>query len=378
MRTTDREYGFDFFRFRGAIFGCFWLVVGAGWCGDMRAGDFSVALPEHHPYRILVQPKPTVGAEALIKLQGSREAKMLNASPVAAGLQLVAVAPGESVQAAIERCRQSGLVEFAEPDYVRHLTLTPNDPKYMDGTLWGLNNFGQAGGTPDADIDAPEAWDILTSASGVVVAVLDTGIRPTHEDLAANIWTNTALGGYGWNALAGTTAPADDEGHGSLVSGVLGAVGNNGKGVAGVGSRPEIGWYFGKKDPSAMKVIRYSDAFKMQVVREVEAGDHTAFGARRKYNIKGAATVTRWVRQLGSGKYGKIIRVERPEEINETARLRTQLRQAKEALADAYMELALEKAFLGVACEQLDQTVEGFKKKHGGTPRTKRSSSTRS
>jgi len=145
-----------------------------------------------------------------------------------------------------------------------------------------------------------------------------------------------------------------------------------------LGSRPEIGWYFGKKDPSAMKVIRYSDAFKMQVVREVEAGEHTAFGARRKYNIKGAATVTRWVRQLGSGKYGKIIRVERPEEINEGARLRTQLRQAKEALADAHMELALEKAFLGVACEQLDQTVEGFKKKHGGRPRTKRSSSTRS
>jgi len=85
----------------------------------------------------------------------------------------------------------------------------------------------------------------------------------------------------------------------------------------------------------------------------------------------------RWVRQFGSGKYGKVIRVERPDEINETARLRSQLRQAKEALADAHMELALEKAFLAVACEQMDQTVEGFKKKQAGGPRTKRSKPTR-
>jgi transposase-like protein len=98
---------------------------------------------------------------------------------------------------------------------------------------------------------------------------------------------------------------------------------------------------------------------------------------RRKYDIKGDGTVMRWVRQFGSGKYGKVIRVERPNEISETARLRTQLRQAKEALADAHMELALEKAYLEVACEQMDQTLEGFKKKHAGRPRTGRSKPTR-
>jgi len=126
-----------------------------------------------------------------------------------------------------------------------------------------------------------------------------------------------------------------------------------------------------------MKVIRYSHAFKMQAVREVESGQNCAWAVQRKYGMKGAATVMRWVRQFGSGKYGKVIRVERPDEINETARLRTQLRQAKEALADAHMELALEKAFLAVACEQIDQTVEGFKKKQGGGPRTRRSKPTR-
>ena len=110
----------------------------------------------------------------------------------------------------------------------------------------------------------------------------------------------------------------------------------------------------------------------MQLVREVETGHRCAYAVQRKYNIKGATTVMRWVRQFGSGKYGKVIRVEQPDE------LRSQLRQAKEALADAHMELALEKAFLAVACEQMDQTVEGFKKKQAGGPRTRRSKTTRS
>src|ERR1035437_260656 len=127
-----------------------------------------------------------------------------------------------------------------------------------------------------------------------------------------------------------------------------------------------------------MRVIRYSQAFKMQVVREVESGERCTFPVSRKYGVIGCGTVMRWVRQFGSGRYGKVIRVEKADEIAETIRLRTQLRQAKEALADAYMELALEKAFLVVACEQMDQTVEGFKKKHAGGPRTRRSKPTRS
>jgi len=122
-----------------------------------------------------------------------------------------------------------------------------------------------------------------------------------------------------------------------------------------------------------MNAIRYSQGFKMQLVREVEGGKSCAWAVQRKYNIKGADTVMRWVRQYGSGKYGKIIRVEKADEVNEAARLRSQLRQAKEALADAHMELALEKAFLAVACEQMGQTAEAFKKKHAGRRRTWRS-----
>src|SRR6266702_3670102 len=127
-----------------------------------------------------------------------------------------------------------------------------------------------------------------------------------------------------------------------------------------------------------MNAIRYSQSFKMQCVREVEAGKCCAAAVRRKYKIRGTGTVMRWVRQLGSGRYGKIIRVEKAHEVNETGQLRSELRRVKEALADTHMELALEQAFLTVTCEELDQNLEEFKKKHAGGRRNRRSKPTRS
>jgi transposase-like protein len=122
-----------------------------------------------------------------------------------------------------------------------------------------------------------------------------------------------------------------------------------------------------------MKIIRYSKSFKMQLVREVETGRFNAWAVQRKYDIKGANTVMRWVRQFGSGKYGKLIRVEKANEVNEAVRVRGELRRVKEALADTHVALALEQAFLAVACEELDQSLEAFKKKHAGGRRTRRS-----
>ena len=153
---------------------------------------------------------------------------------------MLVVPPGKTVANLIESYAQSGLVEFAEPDHARQLALASNDPRYTDGTLWGLNNTGQGGGVWDADIDATESWDVLNSASNIVVAVIETGIRRTHKDLITNIWINPVDSSYGWNALADTNNLADDEGHGSLVSRVLGATGNNRKGVVGVAWRVQI------------------------------------------------------------------------------------------------------------------------------------------
>jgi transposase-like protein len=121
-----------------------------------------------------------------------------------------------------------------------------------------------------------------------------------------------------------------------------------------------------------MKVIRYSEAFKMQCVQEIETGKSCASDIERKYKIRGSETVMRWVRQLGSGQYGKIIRIETAREINETQELRREVRRVKEALADTHMALVLEQAFLRVACQELDQSLEDFKKKHAGGRRTRR------
>ena len=203
----------------------------------------SVAAPAYRQDRILLKPKAATSAAALARFHSSQQGKIRQTFEGIGRLQIVELPKGVSVPAFIAGYQQSGLVEFAEPDYEGHTAVTSsNDPQYLNGSLWALNNTGQSGGTADADIDAPEAWDVLTSASNIVVAVLDTGVRYTHEDLAANMWVNPNDGSHGLNAIAGTTDPSDDSGngHGTMVAGVLGAVGNNGKGVTGVAWRVQI------------------------------------------------------------------------------------------------------------------------------------------
>ena len=121
-----------------------------------------------------------------------------------------------------------------------------------------------------------------------------------------------------------------------------------------------------------MKVIRYSKSFKIQLVKEVEQGRLNVAAICRKYNIKGGGTLMEWVRRYGNGTHGKVIRIEQADEVSETLRIRRDLRCVKEALADTHVELAREKAYLVVACEELNQSVEAFKKKRAGKRHTKR------
>ena len=142
---------------------------------------------------------------------------------------------------------KEGLLQSIEPNFVMTVQLVPNDANYSE--LWGLDNTGQTGGTADADIDAPEAWDTTTGSNNVVVAVMDTGVDYTHEDLAANMWVNPgeiASDGidndgngyiddvYGIDAYNHDSDPMDDHGHGTHVSGTIAAVGDNSIGVVGV------------------------------------------------------------------------------------------------------------------------------------------------
>ncbi len=117
--------------------------------------------------------------------------------------------------------------------------------------------------------------------------------------------------------------------------------------------------------------IRYSEAFKLAVVREVERQDLPFEELRRKYGIGSGATVPAWVRKYGNGSRGKRIRVEQPEEINELKRLKERVRRLESALADANIDLALERAYTELACERAGLEVEEFKKKAAGKLRTK-------
>lgn len=146
-------------------------------------------------------------------------------------------------------------VAYAEPNHVMRTAAIPNDPLFRES--WGLSNIlDRVLGSLsllDADIDAPEAWDVIRGAPEIPVAILDTGVDYQHPDLAKNIWLNQGepgpagwngrdddRNGYvddvvGWDFVDEDPAPTDElTGHGTLVAGVAGARGDNRVGVAGV------------------------------------------------------------------------------------------------------------------------------------------------
>jgi predicted outer membrane repeat protein len=164
------------------------------------------------------------------------------------GLGVVKLPDGVSVATAQSMFSLNAGVKYAEPDYKHAIQVIPNDPAFP--FLWGLNNTGQTGGAFDADIDAPEAWNITTGSRSIVVAVTDSGIDYTHPDLVENMWVNTAeqsgIDGvdddnngyiddiYGIDSVNMDSDPLDDHGHGTHCSGTIGGVGMNSIGVAGV------------------------------------------------------------------------------------------------------------------------------------------------
>ena len=120
-------------------------------------------------------------------------------------------------------------------------------------------------------------------------------------------------------------------------------------------------------------VIRYSEAFKMQVVRELERGGISLTGMAGKYGVRGKETLQKWIRKYGNGTLGKVIRVQKPEEIDELKKLKARVKRLETALADANIELALERAYTELACERAGiNDVPGFKKKCDGQQPTGR------
>ncbi|NVM26767.1 MAG: S8 family serine peptidase [Desulfobacterales bacterium] len=212
---------------------------------------------EYVPGELLVRFRSGVTrhvAQATHRFLGSRAIKRFKRINV----DHIKIPEAWSVEEAISVYGLDPDVKYVEPNYIRRAFLTPNDPDF--DRLWGLHNAGQTGGTEDADIDAPEAWDTQTGSSSVVIAVIDTGVDLDHEDLKENIWMNTGedwvdgIPGnngldddgngktddyYGWDFVNGDNDPDDDNHndeyyHGTHVSGIIAAKGNNMVGITGV------------------------------------------------------------------------------------------------------------------------------------------------
>jgi len=220
-------------------------------------------------------------------------------------LERIKLPAGLSVKDAVMQYMADPGVEYAEPNYIRRISAVPNDNFF--GQQWALRNTGLfANGTAGADIKAPEAWDIRTGDSGIVLAVLDTGIDLNHADLVNNIWinpseiptngidddTNSKVDDWrGWDFTtcakfnpstgsctvpkAESNNPSDDNGHGTHVSGIIGAGGNNGVGTAGVMWNVKI---------MALKMINADG--DGSTADEIAAIDYAVMTKNRGVNIK--------------------------------------------------------------------------------------------
>ncbi len=211
---------------------------GAAPAATRRAPSFDV------PYvndEVVVKFSPRASAKAVQQTLTAADARTVDVAALAPlGVKILKV-PAGKVREVVTQLNQSPAVEYAEPNYLVQIADTlPNDPG------WG----SQYGPTR---IQAPQAWDITTGSSSVVIAVIDSGVDLGHPDLAAKIWNNPGETGSGkqtngldddgdnyvddwrgWDFVNGDNNPQDDFGHGTHVAGIAAAASNNGVGIAGV------------------------------------------------------------------------------------------------------------------------------------------------
>ena len=133
------------------------------------------------------------------------------------GIDVMKLPEGMSVESAVNYYKSLPDVEFAEPNFIRHASVIPDDTRYAT-QQWGVQR-----------VDCPAAWDVIKASWSVIVAVIDTGVDYNHPDLIGSV---DRINGY--NFVAGNTNTMDDNGHGTHVSGIISAMTNNAAGVAGV------------------------------------------------------------------------------------------------------------------------------------------------
>ena len=209
----------------------------------------SLAGAPYVPGRIVVKFKEGLSPASLAQAHARYNAVVKEEIPQI-GVQILSVPPGE-VEAKIAAYRVDPRVEFAEPDYIAQVAYEPNDPSYGNGTQWGPQK-----------IFAPQAWDLSTGDSNVVIAVVDSGVDPNHPDLAGKLVT-------GYNFLNNSTDTTDDYGHGTHVAGIAAAATDNGVGIAGVA--------FDSRIMPLRVYSKYADAWYSDISKAIiYAADHGA------------------------------------------------------------------------------------------------------
>ena len=215
------------------------------------------ALGDHVPGEVIVQFERDSSAAERADARAGTETSTLEGLG-APGMKLLGIDGEASVAATIRELESDPAVASADANGIDQLQAVPNDTRF--GETWGLHNVGQTvnglAGTPDADIDAPEAWDIERGNTNTVIAIMDSGADLTHPDLAPMLWQNPGetpsngvdddgngfvddFNGYDFFG-AGDSDPSDDTGHGTHVAGTAAGTGDNGLGVSGVSQRASI------------------------------------------------------------------------------------------------------------------------------------------
>lgn len=202
-----------------AFFTIIFLNVASGLAqGPVVQGPPPTATPAFAPGEIIVKFQPNVGrlgAQSSLRAEGLR---LLEVAP-GGNLLRVKVTPGQEAQAIADLLAR-GDVEYATFNYHIEALVDPDDPDYYYGSQWALHK-----------INAPEAWNIHTGSSSVVIAVIDTGVDLDHPDIAAKITSGSQAG---YNYITPGSPPDDDNSHGTHVAGIAAASSNNGLGIAGV------------------------------------------------------------------------------------------------------------------------------------------------